>query len=961
MTLGSSSIFIPDHFSGSILEYLNRSSYDELVSINFEDGTYHFIYNIEEKYNIPATSGSFEELLRYFLENQIFYADRSGYSSFMDPDTLPGRLAEADPAGVLAMQYRVRNPKGGWRWVDQIVLSGEENGVREGTCLCYIYDIQNIKDRESGLTRVGSDRTVRLDTLTGLMRETDFFAAADRMISGKDMRWMMLVIDLERFKLFNDWYGRDAGDLVLSRIGSRLNTYANQSGGLASYLGNDDFCLLIPEGSLDVHEVFERIHEVIMRYGVSVGFLPAVGISVSGEEASTLAMFDQASIACQHSKKDFKNRICHFTPGMYERTAEDYRILSDFQDALKNGDITFYLQPQVRASSGKIVGAEALARWCRPDGSLMKPDAFVPVLEKYGFISDLDKYIWKAVFRWLYDCQQRDLPTVSVSVNVSPVDIFTFNVPDYFQQLVSEFPVRPGTVQIELTESAYAEDSGRIRKAVDTLRAQGFQLFMDDFGSGFSSLNMLRELHIDVIKLDAQFLHVRQEEMRRGISILESIVHMTKTLSTPIIAEGVETEAQLRFLQELGCSYVQGYLFYQPMPAQEFEEFLKDPSGIDLSGFTFKANQQMRVREFLDENIFSDSMLNNILGPVVFYNWDGENIDIVRFNEQFYEMVGIGLESFDERRKRIQRFLHPGDVSKMEDMFRDAQVHMGLGSRGVIRTFNPNGALKWLSLKIFYIGEDIQGKKFYATALDITELQVINAEMPGAYFRSTADDGFEFLFISRNFLNMVGYTRQDLKYRFENRLINMIHPEDRNRVILQSGELAKGLRATLDPYRILHENGEYIYVAESCHITDRFGAPCWQTMAIDITEMMHLRNQMHLLSEFMTSSILFLHRTPEGLKYEIAVYGLADVLGMDRDTLEKSLNDGSFRDMLEGYPAHLPPSEFTEYFVSRLLEQARTFNVLLPDGKRIALRGRMDRISDPGSKEEFIFEVRPEP
>ena len=952
---GLIALLSPGQENMSILELMNNSSYDEMIAVDLNEGRYKFIYNIEEKYLVPATRGEINSFVKYAKEHLVHKEDRENYGALMDPQTLAQRLEISN--GLLKLQYRVKDLDIGWRWVEQYIVGGSANNIPYGICYCYIFDIQNIKNREAGITRVVTHHRAHPDALTGLIREKDFFTSAEKMLANRNINWMLLVIDLESFKLFNDWYGREAGDQVLSRIGAGINLDAEKCEGLAGYFGSDDFCLLVPEGKIDVGDLYEKIRRVVVRHGISIGFLPAIGISFSSGNVSPLNLFDQASLACQHAKIDFKTRICFFEPSMYQRTSEDYRILSDFQNALKNHEITFFLQPQCHAETGKIVGAESLARWIKPDGSVISPAAFVPILEKHGFISDLDKYIWEEVCRWYKQNMDRDLPLIPVSINVSTVDFFTLDVPEFFENLVAKYGIPHRSIKLEITESACSNESDKVRAAVQALRGKGFQVLMDDFGSGYSSLNMLRELSIDVIKLDAKFLHIRKDEMRKGISILENIVNMAKGLGLPIIVEGVEYESQLDFLQDLGCNYIQGYLFYHPMPKAQFSALLKDSSRLNLEGFVFNPNQQMRVREFLDENLFTDNMLNNVLGPVAFYNWDGENIDIVRYNQQFYEVVGIGIREFDQRRRHIQNFLYPSDRDELVRMFSEAENNKAIGARGTIRAYRPNGALVWLSLRIFFIDEDIQGKKYYVSARDVTEMQVVNSEMPGAYFRCTVTDDFELLFVSRNFLQLTGFTERDLKQKFDNRLIRMVHPNDVERLRAQAHQVAQGERPAFSPYRLIRKQGDYIYVAENSQISDRFGALCWQSMIIDVTEMMHMRNQMKLLSDFMTSTILFLHSYPEGHRYEVVVNGLGKILNMDNTELEKCLNEGTFCKMIEGH-LDIPHAAYTKLFIEQINGKEREITVCKPDGERIRLSARADRVLDDKTSTEYIVEMR---
>ena len=716
-----------DGKSNPIMEFLNNSNYDEMLGIDLNNDRFKFMYNIGDKYHVPATEGSYRNFYDYAVDHLIHPEDRELYAANQDPAGLMERLEKSDAPGMLDFSFRIKNLEGEWRWVEQVTLGGEANGLPNGLVYCYIFDIQNIKDREAGVTRVRSSRQVRHDMLTGLVRDEDFYTTASAILENRSTNWQLLVIDLEQFKLFNEWYGRKAGDMVLARIGAGLSKDAEASGGLAGYMGNDDFCLLVPTGEIRPEALYEKIHRVIVRYGVSVGFLPAFGISYSNGSTSILNLFDQASLACQQAKRDFKERICTFDPSMYNKTAEDYRILSDFQDALKNREITFHLQPQCRASTGGIVGAESLARWQKPDGRMVPPAAFVPVLEKYGFIPDLDRYIWEEVCKWIRKSLDKGLPLIPVSVNVSRVDIFTMNVADHFCELLAQYRLPRSAVKIEITESVCVEDSSQVRQAVQALRERGFVVLMDDFGSGYSSLNMLHELNIDVIKLDAHFLHLDEMSERKGMHILESIVSMAKTLAMPIIVEGVETEPQRDYLESLGCRYVQGYFFYRPMPPADFEALISDPDNVDPQGFIFKANDQFRIREFLNDTIYSDSMLNNIIGPAAIYELHGDTVDIVRFNQQFFEAVDV--PDFAQRLDGIQHYMPEGDAKLLLNLLNKAYEDRLNGASGVMTFNRVDGGISRFLIHFYFLNESGESLRFYGAARDVTELSNLSRHM----------------------------------------------------------------------------------------------------------------------------------------------------------------------------------------------------------------------------------------
>ena len=713
----------------SVPEFLEHSSYDELIEIDLNTNRYKFIYNVADKYYAPVTEGAYSEFYKYAVDHLIHPDETALYAEVMNPDTLLQRLAEDELQGTFEFRFRSTDMKGDWRWLDQIMIAGSLHGLPEGIVRCYIFDIQNIKDREEGRTLVVRDESrILLDPLTGLKREKDYFRSVEEMLQGHpETKWMMVVFDIEQFKMFNEWYGREAGDMVLARIGAGLRKDAQNLNGLAGYLGNDDFSLFLPADSLQMEELFENIHRVIMRYGVSVGFLPAIGVSYSKKDDTVMRLYDEASLAMRNAKTDFKNRIRFFDPSMYTKIASDYQLLSDFQSALKNHEITFFLQPQCRAATAKIVGAEALARWVKLDGTMVSPVVFVPVLEKYGFIPDLDKFIWEEVCRWLQSCEIRGLPLIPVSVNVSAVDIFTFNVPGFIKSLVEKYHLPKKSLKVEITESACADDPEKVQEVVQELRRNGFMVLMDDFGSGYSSLNMLFELNIDVLKMDAHFLHMDEDTIEKGIHILESIVYMAKSMRLPVIVEGVESQGQKEYLQSLGCQYIQGFYFYKPLRITVFEELIANPFNVDGKGFVFIANEEFRVREFLNDAVYSDAMLNNILGPAAMYSWHQDDVDIIRFNQKFQEAVDV--PDFTERMESIQRFMPVAERKLLYSTLEKARLDRMNGASAVLTFGRSDGGYCRFLIHFYYLDEMEGRMRFYGSARDVTELTNLNKHM----------------------------------------------------------------------------------------------------------------------------------------------------------------------------------------------------------------------------------------
>ena len=705
----------------SLLDFLNGSSADEILEIDIENDTFKQYYHVQGKYFVPNVGLSYKELLDFTTRYIVHPDDRGAYLSLMKIDGFFERLSNAHIPNFDFAHFRYKLQDGQYRYVEQVVIAGEENGIPKGMFRMYVFDIQNLKSHQLG--KVSNDSTVvslGRDTITGLLTSKDFFSTADNIVKDNpEKKWCLIAIDIEHFKFFDEWFGREKGDYLLAKIGAELKDNCQNNGGVAGYFGQDDFTVLVPFDLAKINELFENLKSIINSFGMSAGFLPAFGVAKVEKDMLLVDAFDRATIASTRAKRDIKNRISVFTYEMQFKAQQEYRILTDFIHALQNGEITFYLQPQCNLKTGSIVGAEALARWVKPDGALVAPNDFIPVLEQYGFITDLDKYIWEAVCKSLKKWIDQGKESVPVSLNVSRIDIFNIDIARFIHDICEKYSIPHKLVKIEITESAYAEVSSTIDRLVQVLRKDGFAVLMDDFGSGYSSLNMLSNLKLDAIKLDANFLHLDKGE-DRGMHIIESVVNMAHNMALPIIVEGIETKQQREFLQELGCQYAQGYFFYRPMPVSDFEKIMNDKEKYDTRGFIVKTNQQFRVREFLDKNIYSDSMLNNIIGAVAIYAWKGEHIDIVRYNQQFFESVD--LPDFVERLENIEQFLPKEDHPIMFDALKEAVDNRLTGSTRILRFYRSDGTLSSFRIHFYYIGKKEGYERFYGSATNVTEL-----------------------------------------------------------------------------------------------------------------------------------------------------------------------------------------------------------------------------------------------
>ena len=372
----------------------------------------------------------------------------------------------------------------------------------------------------------------------------------------------MVAIDIEHFKLFNEWYGIAAGDLFLRAIAKELKTISQQLRGIAGYLLGDDFALLIPYHNNHTKMILDKVMHYIEEFQDKIGFYPALGVClVDDRNMPSQTIYDRAVIALTSIKGNYAKRIAYYQDKMQLQMEEEHKLLLDFQNAIENNQFTFYAQPNCNIQTGKIVGAEALVRWQHPKKGIIPPNEFIPILEKNGLIGKMDYYIWDCVYKHLRKWIDNGHKAIPISVNVSRIDMFTLDVVKCFKDLVNKYQINHNLIEIEITESAYVEEYDKVKTIIKELRQEGFLVSMDDFGSGYSSLNMLKDINVDVLKIDMNFLNMNEQSSDKGIGILEAIINMAKLMGLRVIAEGIESSQQVELLLDLGCLYAQGYYF----------------------------------------------------------------------------------------------------------------------------------------------------------------------------------------------------------------------------------------------------------------------------------------------------------------------------------------------------------------------------------------------------------------
>ncbi len=420
-----------------------------------------------------------------------------------------------------------------------------------------------------------------IDSLSGLYNRDYFFQYANRLFhEHSDVPMDAVVLNIEQFHSVNALNGREFGDRILRVLGSELHTIAEEAGGIAGRFGADRFDCYCRHVE-NYQAFFDRLQSKVDAVSPNTSVFLRMGVALCQPGIEPVQLFDRARIACTQARGHFKEHLIVFDEKVRERELLDQRLINDLRRALDNYELEVYYQPKfdVGVEPPRLVSAEALVRWQHPELGMITPDIFVPLFERCGKISEVDKYVWSEAARQIARWQVRYGRTIPVSVNLSRVDVFDPTLEKNLDDIIRQNGLEYDTLKLELTESAYTENAEQVIRVVEGLRHKGYTVEMDDFGTGYSSLNMLSAMPVDVLKMDRTFIR-NMENNERDVQLVALILGIARNLKIPVIAEGVETETQLQILKNLGCTLVQGYYFSRPLHPAEFETELLNNSGI---------------------------------------------------------------------------------------------------------------------------------------------------------------------------------------------------------------------------------------------------------------------------------------------------------------------------------------------------------------------------------------------
>lgn len=571
----------------------------------------------------------------------------------------------------------------------------------------------------------GSSPVSDHDTLSGLLSRSGFDKRVRMIIDGHPNESFLLVYgDIDRFKVYNDLFGAPAGDRLLADIGTMIRDLM-PAGAAAARLRADHFVCCCSRSSFDPDRMLAALDAWFASYREDFTFFVRLGIfPIDDPSLDVNLMCDRALLALRSAKSGYVgSKYVFYDEKLRSSVLKEQELAGEMIAALEGGQFVPYFQPQYRYATGRMIGAEVLARWNHPAKGLLGPTEFIPVFERNGLIATFDYYMWEQACRclrmWIDGRGIEGAPRLSV--NLSRADIYRSDLCTYLEGLVERYDVPAELLHLEITESAYMEAPEQLIGAVTKLRAAGFVVEMDDFGSGYSSLNTLKDVPVDVLKLDMGFLGASASS--RGGLILASVVRMARWLDLPLIAEGVETKQQAAYLASVGCDYMQGYLFSKPVDRETFEKLLEGTAVEDLA-HPFAESLQDGAAEFWDVDSQLSLIFNSYAGPAAIAEYDGETCELIRVNGEFARLLDLDDEAASAElvRKNFLGVLQEEDRAALEEALRAASEGDAACD---LRYRSAAGKGRWLRLHLRPLSRADSVISLYVLAEETTEEQVL--------------------------------------------------------------------------------------------------------------------------------------------------------------------------------------------------------------------------------------------
>ena len=657
-----------------------------LYSERDENGKFHIKY-INQGLVDALGYSDYDECLNTLINNP-----KIGVST-IDEMTILGKIAAIpEEGGNFQYSFKTTSAAGNELWLTMRcqMLKGEDGIVK-----MYAFVSDNTKEKiyENELRSAAY-----FDSLTGLFNRHAFIQNARSMLDENPLtEFSLMTLNIGSFKVVNDLLGRDVGDKVLNIIADAIRETFTGRGVFARFF-SDNFIVLTPYSERGVHPqtFLDAVQNAVAESGlISHEVQYYIGVyKITERDMSIENMADRAAIACRSINGSYQEHIAYYDEKMRLTMIEEQEICDESRRALQNGEFCVYYQPVYGIKAKRFVSAEALVRWNHPTKGMISPGKFVPVFEKNGFIAELDLYVLEQVCKYMKRRNDEGLPKFPISVNISRMSLYDPNLFETINAITDTYNIDPKFFRIEITESAYNDNPAQLLETIGKLREKCYPVLMDDFGSGYSSLNTLKDIPIDILKLDMKFMQGFEKNGKVG-TIVTSVSRMAKWLNIPMLAEGVETKEQFDFLVSVGCAYIQGYYFSRPVYEEEFtrlialDEVTGDSSVIESYGLGEEVN------ELLGSNALVSKLISGAFGGFGIYEMYDNKLEVIRVNDGYRKIMGYTPGSFEEERTNIWDMMPPEDAELARKACLEA-IRTDKAVSATVRRYDTSGKLLYL-------------------------------------------------------------------------------------------------------------------------------------------------------------------------------------------------------------------------------------------------------------------------
>ena len=445
----------------------------------------------------------------------------------------------------------------------------KEMGAYEFRYLARIYNDINQRSDALAASEANLRSKVEKDEITGLYNRPYFYKMVRERLHASDEALYILNVDISNFKIVNEHYGMKSGDRLLKDIGAQLQALDKNGSMFFARFVTDHYYICIPKSEfeqIELPKIFKTFLED-MDIRVVYGVFP-----IEDREMPVHVMCSRALEAAHDKSYAYTDYIHFYNDKVHQQTLLAQEIESEMEEALAQRQFSIVVQPKYDPNVEKIVGGETLVRWHHPEKGMISPGVFIDVFERNGFIVKLDHFVWEETCRLQAQMKKSGIKTVPISINVSRIHFYNRELRSKLRELIQTYGLEPADIELEITESLCGENAENIFDSIRELQTDGFKVAMDDFGSGYSSLNMLKEMPLDILKMDLKFL---DGEETKGRVILKALIEMAQSIGLRVVVEGVELLSQVEFLRQFDRCYIQGYYYSRPVPTADFEAMLQ--------------------------------------------------------------------------------------------------------------------------------------------------------------------------------------------------------------------------------------------------------------------------------------------------------------------------------------------------------------------------------------------------